>query len=265
MNYRQTKWVFGAYTTLIFAFLLGPPLYIVYQSFFPTPSPIILVPDEFTLDWYSRMMEDQTLQSAIRTSLVVSFSSSVLTAIVSILGARGYMKLPRKYKERAILVILLPVFIPAVVFGLALLVFLRTIGVPTGLGTLVLAGMLWSLPFAMLIMLTTMSNLRPELRQASYDLGASEFYTFRKIEWPLVYPGVTGAFLFPFLLTFNEYIRSHFVSGRDFTIPVYIYSHVGAGGIPPEMFALGSVAILITTVLMGGYIIYFRYSSPDLG
>jgi spermidine/putrescine transport system permease protein len=261
MNYKYAKWLFGVYTTVVFAFLLIPPLFIVYQSFFPTPSPAILIPEEFTLKWYYGVFEDDTLKQAITTSLIVSLSSAILTATISVLGARGYMKLPDKYKEPAMLVILLPVFVPAIVFGLALLVFLQTFNVPTGTATLVLAGMLWSVPFAMLIMLTTMSNLRANRRRASYDLGASEFYTFRKIEWPDVYPGAMGAFLFPFLLTFNEYIRSSFVSGRDFTIPVFIYSHVGAGGIPPELFSFGAIAILVTTILMSAYVIYFRMQS----
>lgn len=259
MKRKHLKWMFGTYTVLVFGFLLIPPFYIVYQSFFPTPSPVILIPDEFTLDWFNRMIQDRTLMKAVRTSLLVSFVSAVMAVGISLTGARGYMKLSGKTKERSILLVLLPVFVPGIVFGLGLLVFLRLTGISNGLGTLVLAGLLWSLPFAMLIMLTTMSNLRPELRRASYDLGASEFYTFRKVEWPIVYPGVIGAFLFPFLLTFNEYIRSNFLAGSEFTIPVYIYSHVGAGGIPPQLFALGSTAILITTVLMIVYVAYFRY------
>lgn len=264
MNAGLSRRTLGAYTMLVFAFLLIPPLYIVYQSFFPTPSPIIFIPERFTLVWYKRMLTDGNLMQAVRTSVLVSFSSAVLAATISVLGARGYMKLSRTRKKRAIVVVLLPVFVPGIVFGLALLVFLRFVGITTGIPTVVLAGLLWSLPFAMLIMLTTMSNLRPELRRASYDLGASEFYTFRKIEWPLVYPGVIGAFLFPFLLTFNEYIRSNFVAGGEFTIPVYIYSHVSAGGIPPEAFATGSVAIAVTSVLMIAYVLYFRYRTTRL-
>lgn len=251
------------YVALVYVFLFIPPLYAVYLAFYPTPSPIILVPEEFTLKWFRSALGDTAIRNALRNSAIVSVTAAALTTVLSVTAARAYTQLQDERVKHAVLfAVLLPVFVPGIVLGLALLVYFNTLGVEGGLPPLVITGVLWSLPFAVLILLTTYSSLNSAHRRASYDLGASALTTFRRIELPLVMPGVLGSLFFSFLFTFNEYIRSSFVSGTEVTLPIHIFSLIRSFGLPPEMYAMSALMIAVTTV---GIVTYFGYTVRAAG
>lgn len=253
-----TWFVLAGYTSVVYGFLLLPLVYAVYLSFFPNPSPIIFVPDNFTIKWYIEAFQDTLIREALRTSLLVSFISALSAVVLSLLGGRIYMKVSSQIQQSLLLLFLLPALIPGIVIGLGLVIFFNLLPLDTGLVSLLVATLLWSLPFAVLVMLTAMANLESSLRRASYDLGENRFETFRKVEYPIIFPGVLGAFLFAFLFSFNEYIRSSFVGGRSFTIPMFLYSSIRTGGIPKTLFATSTVLVLVTTLVLILYIIYDR-------
>jgi ABC-type spermidine/putrescine transport system permease subunit II len=216
------------------------------------------VPDRFTLQWFATALTDTAIIGAFRNSVIVSAVAAVVTTVLAILAGRAYTQLPEsRLKQAALFLILIPVFVPGIVLGLALLVYFNFLTIATGLPTLIITGILWSLPFAVLILLTTYTNVNAAHRRASYDLGASPLTTFRRIELPLIVPGVLGAAFFSFLFTFNEFIRSSFVNGSDVTIPVQIFSLVNAFGLPPEMYAMSSLMIVVTVV---GIVTYIGYT-----
>jgi ABC-type spermidine/putrescine transport system permease subunit II len=246
------------YVFVVYLFLFIPPVYTLYLSLYPTPSPIVLVPDRFTLQWFATALTDTAIIGAFRNSVIVSVVAAVVTTVLAILAGRAYTQLPEsRLKQAALFLILIPVFVPGIVLGLALLVYFNFLTIATGLPTLIITGILWSLPFAVLILLTTYTNINAAHRRASYDLGASPLTTFRRIELPLIVPGVLGSAFFSFLFTFNEYIRSSFVNGSDVTIPVQIFSLVNAFGLPPEMYAMSSLMIVVTVV---GIVTYIGYT-----
>jgi spermidine/putrescine transport system permease protein len=252
------KRLLSVYVLVVYLFLFIPPLYTLYLSLYPTPSPIVLVPDRFTLQWFATALTDTAIIGAFRNSVIVSVVAAVVTTVLAILAGRAYTQLPEsRLKQAALFLILIPVFVPGIVLGLALLAYFNFLTIATGLPTLIITGILWSLPFAVLILLTTYTNVNAAHRRASYDLGASPLTTFRRIELPLIVPGVLGSAFFSFLFTFNEYIRSSFVNGSDVTIPVQIFSLVNAFGLPPEMYAMSSLMIVVTVV---GIVTYIGYT-----
>lgn len=258
MKNISTSRLFKVYIGIVYLFLLIPPLYNVYLSFYATPSPIVLIPDSFTIKWFVQAFSDSLVREALGISLIVSTVSALVTSVIAIIGARGYTKLQSRSLKRWLLVLfLLPVFVPGIVLGLGILVYFNALGIETGQTSLILVGIVWALPFAMLIMLTTMANMDPTLRQASYDLGASSFYTFLRVELPILKPGILASFFFPFLFVFNEYIRASFVNGRKTTIPIYIFGFIRGGGLPPEIYAVGSFMVGITAAGLLAYTIYF--------
>jgi ABC-type spermidine/putrescine transport system permease subunit II len=246
------------YVALVYVFLFIPPLYAVYLAFYPTPSPIILVPEEFTLEWYVAAVGDSLIREAVRTSLIVSVLSALSAVVLSVLGGRIYMKISARKQQSLLALFLMPALLPGIVVGLGLVIFFDLLPVGTGLVSLLVATLLWSLPFAVLVMLTAMANLNSSLRRASYDLGERRFATFRRVEYPIVFPGILGAFLFSFLFSFNEYIRSSFVGGRQFTIPMFLYSSIRTGGIPETLFATSAVLVVLTTGMLVLYVVYDR-------
>jgi spermidine/putrescine transport system permease protein len=252
------KRLLSVYVLVVYLFLFIPPLYTLYLSLYSTPSPIVLVPDRFTLQWFATALTDTAIIGAFRNSVIVSVVAAVVTTVLAILAGRAYTQLPEsRLKQAALFLILIPVFVPGIVLGLALLAYFNFLTIATGLPTLIITGILWSLPFAVLILLTTYTNVNAAHRRASYDLGASPLTTFRRIELPLIVPGVLGSAFFSFLFTFNEYIRSSFVNGSDVTIPVQIFSLVNAFGLPPEMYAMSSLMIVVTVV---GIVTYIGYT-----
>lgn len=256
---RRIPALFKLYTAILFVMLLIPPLYVAYLSFFPVPSPIILVPEEITFEHYVSLFDDPQYSAALETTVVVSFVTAIVTTVLGLLAAKGYMKVGKRARSWLLPFFISPVLVPGIILGLALLAFFKLAFVPTGTLTIIISSVAWSLPFSVLIYLTVMSNFNPTLRRASYDLGASRFYTFRKVELPLIYSGVLGSFLFAFLLSFNEFIRGSFVAGRKFTISVLIWTTVSGGTTRPEFYAASSIMLGLTVVFLAVYVYVVNY------
>jgi ABC-type spermidine/putrescine transport system permease subunit II len=149
------------------------------------------------------------------------------------------------------MLMLLPLFIPAVSMGLAVAFFFRQLGIPPSLLTITLVHVLWALPFAFLIVLTVMSTFDPIYLEAAYVQGANRFRAFLDIELPLIWPGIFGAAVFSVILSFNETVRTALVQGRYNTVQTYIWSTYLQVGLSPTLYALMSLLIVLTLVLVG--------------
>jgi ABC-type spermidine/putrescine transport system permease subunit II len=165
-----------------------------------------------------------------------------------------------RYRGAFLLYVLLPVLLPGLVFGFALLIYSAQLGIDLGPKTVTAAHLAWAFPFGFLAMLIATSRLDTRLLEAAADLGASRWQVFRDIEFPLLRPGIVAAFLFGFLLSFNELVRSIFVSGPTTTLPLYIWaqnsSHLST---VPLVYALTTLITLASLVVIGiAYWLLFR-------
>jgi spermidine/putrescine transport system permease protein len=229
-----------AFIALVLAFLylpLLPPLFFSLDSGDPQAP-------QWTLRWYRELWKNPVLVGAVKTTLLIGVIVAVVTPVLGLLAAFAIRELglPRL----TLLLMLLPLFIPGVSMGLATAFLFRVMGIPPSFLAIVIAQVLWALPFATLVIVTVMSTFDPVYLEAAYMSGANRWRAFRDIELPLIRPGLAGAATFSLILSFNETIRTSVVQGPYNTVQTYIWSTYKQVGLSPTLFALMSLIIVLS-------------------
>ena len=166
----------------------------------------------FTLRWYHQFLTNPDLQDALKTSAVVAALSSLGAVILGLLAAIALVRHPFRGGPVSAL-LLSPLVIPFIVFGISLLLLFHAVGVELGVKTVVVGHIVITIPYAMLVMIPRLQQIDVSLEQAAYDLGASRLRTFRSITLPLMLPAVVSAYLIAFTTSFDEYAVASFVKG----------------------------------------------------
>ena len=202
-----------------------------------------------TLRWYVEMWRNPLLTGAVVTSIEAAVIVALATPLLALAAAISIRELNM---PRLILgLMLLPLLVPGVSMGIAAAFFFKQIGIVPSLGTIVIVQVVWALPFAVLVVLTAMSTFDPVLTEAAHVSGAGRWRAFRDIELPLIWPGISGAATFSFILSFNETIRTALVQGPLNTVQTYIWSTYKQIGLSPTLYALMTLLILLTVGLSG--------------
>ncbi|HZS85078.1 MAG TPA: ABC transporter permease subunit [Stellaceae bacterium] len=221
--------------------------------YLPIVPPLLFSLDDgqggLTLRWYATLGSNPLLVSAIGTTLLVALIAAAATPVLALLAAMAVREL--KAPRLILLLTLLPLFIPGVSMGLATALFFRELGLPPSLWSIAIVHILWALPFATLIILTVMAGFDPLYLEAAYMTGANRWRAFRDIELPLIRPGIIGAASFSMILSFNETVRTQLVQGPRNTVQTYIWSTYLQVGLSPALYALMSLLILATVLLLG--------------
>ncbi|WP_343032784.1 ABC transporter permease [Anaerotalea alkaliphila] len=232
------------YMVLIFALLYVPILVLIVFSF--NTSKLNAVWTGFTLDWYRKLMGNRDILRAMGNSLQVAFLSTALSTMVGTLAAVGMYRY--KFKGKAVLdnLLYIPMVIPEIVLGIALLMFFSRFRVPLGIRTLVIAHATFSIPFVFITVKSRMAGFDSAIEEAAMDLGASPLQTFLHVTLPVILPGVAAGALLSFTLSIDDVITSFFVTGPSTnTFPLQVYSMVKFG-VSPEINALSTVMLVIT-------------------
>jgi ABC-type spermidine/putrescine transport system permease subunit II len=213
-----------------------------------------------TLRWYLALWRDPVLVSAIATSLEVGI---VVAIAATILGLGAAMAIRSLRVPRLILALmLLPLFVPGVSMGLATALFFRLAGFEVSLVKIAIVQTAWALPFATLIVVTAMSTFDPVYLEAAYVSGAGRWRAFVDVELPLIRSGITGAATFSLILSFNETIRTAVVQGPLNTVQTYIWATYRQVGLSPALYALMSLLIVLTVVLVAAFVVGGARTSP---
>jgi spermidine/putrescine transport system permease protein len=217
---------------------IGLVLFVLYLPLLFSVSRTGPVPAAISADAYLQMWSSPLLLGAIRTTLVTGVIVAVVTPLLGLLAAMAI-------RERRLMfsLILLPLFVPGVSMGLAILLF-RQLGIPPSLLTIALVQIKWASPFAPLIILTVMASSDPVYLEAAYMSGAGRLRAFLDVELPAIRAGLLGAASFSLTLSFNETIRTSLVQGPFNTVQTYIWSTYKQVGLSPVLYALMSLLIL---------------------
>ena len=228
---------------------------ILVLLYLPLVPPIIfsLAPEQsaegsLTLRWYSEMWTNPLLVGAVVTSLEAALIVALATPLLALAASIAIREL--RAPRLILILILLPLFVPGISMGLATAVFFRLTGIAPSLLTIVIVQILWALPFATIVVLTTMSTFDPTYVEAAHMSGAGRWRAFRDIELPLIWPGISGAATFSLILSFNETVRTSLVQGPLNTVQTYIWSTYKQIGLSPTLHALMTLLILITILLV---------------
>jgi spermidine/putrescine transport system permease protein len=214
----------------------------------------------FTLRWYEQFLSNPSLVRALRTSLTVATLSSAITVALGVLASVVIVRRRFVGKSAVSALLLSPLVIPYVVFGISLLVLFRmidrvlapTFGVVIGVGihAIVIGHVVVSLPYAILTLVPRLERISVSLEEAARDLGAGTVETFRRVTLPLIRPAVVSAFLIAFTLSFDEYAIASFVAGNEATYPIYLFSQLRVAFLFPQLLAVSSIVLVASLLLV---------------
>ncbi len=243
---RRGLWVFFG---LLVVFLYAPILILVVFSF--NDRVLVSFPWEgFTLRWYREFLHNAALLSALKTSGYVALVTSVLTVALAIPASIVLVR--RRFFGKGLVsgLLLAPLVIPLVVFGLALLIMFNTLGIPLSPLTIAAGHIVVAIPFAILTLVPRLERIPPSLEEASRDLGASGPRTFRAITLPLLAPAILSAFLISLTISFDEVVVASFVSGDQPTFPIYLYSQLRFPQRLPPVIAVAVIVLVVSVVVV---------------
>ncbi len=242
---RALKAFFG----LLVVFLYAPIVILVIFSFNKGTLPTFPL-EGFTLRWYREFFSNREMLGALRTSAVVAALSSTVAVSLGVLCAILLVRRRFWGKSTVSGLLLSPLVIPYVVFGISLLMLFQTLGVPLSILTVVVGHTVLSLPYTVLVLIPRLERISVALEEAARDLGASGPRTFRSITLPLIVPAILSAFLIAFTLSFDEYAVASFVIGSEATFPIYLFSQLRFPSRLPQAIAVAVVVMMASIVVV---------------
>lgn len=251
--------------------LLGLNAWVVYLFFY---APIVLlivfsfndndnvgIWTEPSLRWYGEMFQDDRVMGALRNSLVVAFFSTIVSTVFGTMLAIALERY--RFRGRGALdgIAYLPIIIPDVTMAVMLLVFffqafgvlgdLFAMRLTTGLTTIALSHIAFSISFVAVVVRARLSQLDGSLEEAAADLYANRWQAFRRVTLPLIAPGVAGGALLALTLSLDDVVVTQFVSGAgSTTLPVYVFGLVRRG-VTPLINAVSTIMLVASMVLVG--------------
>ena len=190
------------YALLYLAFLYIPVLFLPLFSF--NDSLYISFPLRgFTTKWYASMINNEPMLAALLNSVKVGATTAVLATILGIFGAKAVTRYRLPGRKPVVFVIMLPLVIPGIILGVALLILMSRMGVTLSLYTVTLGHILISVPFAMATMIPRFEGFDKSMEEASADLGENAIWTFWRVTLPIMFPGVLASLLLCFTISFD--------------------------------------------------------------
>ncbi|TVQ36597.1 MAG: ABC transporter permease [Geminicoccaceae bacterium] len=260
------RWWLRFWLLATFVFLYAPIVILVVFSFNDSRRNIVW--QGFTTDYYVRALNNLSLLEAFGNSLTIALLSTVISTVLGGLLALGLYRFRFPGRSSVEAASALPIVVPEICMGVALLVFFAEIGWrpglpwPLSLANIVAGHVAFSFPFVAVVVRARLAGFDRAQEEASKDLGASEWQTFRYVTLPFMKPGLIAGALLAMTLSLDDFVITFFTSGPDtLTFPVKVYSMVRFGA-TPEVNAASTVLIAVTVLLT---ILAVRLQRPDKG
>ena len=261
---RNGRRVLRIFFVLLVTFLYAPIAILVIFSFNDSAIPTFPLTG-FTTQWYRDCATNPDLKGALVTSALVALMSSAVAVLLGVLAAIALVRRRFFAKSVASALLLAPLVIPYIVFGVSLLLFFHAAGIPRSLLTVVIGHVVISLPYTILVLVPRLTQIDVNLEEAAHDLGAGPLRTFGWIVLPLILPAVLSAFLIAFTTSFDEYAVASFVVGTRQTFPIYLYSALRFPSQLPQVIAVAVVVLLVSLIVVVGAEIGRRVAERRLG
>ncbi|TCL70049.1 ABC-type spermidine/putrescine transport system permease subunit II [Hydrogenispora ethanolica] len=244
MKRKLFRWTSLLYTMLIYLVLYVPIVVLVVYSF--NQSKLNVIWTGFTLDWYGSLLRNEDVLSAFKNSLILAVISTVVSAMIGTLAAVGMYRYRFKGKSVLDALLYIPVVIPEIVMGIALLALFAQFQVALGMFTLICAHVAFSIPFVVLVVKARLDGFNRSIEEAAMDLGANPWQTFLRVTLPVIMPGIISGAMLAFTLSLDDVVISFFVAGpQSTTLPLKVFSMVKFG-VSPEINALSTIMLVIT-------------------
>ena len=234
--------------TLTMLFFYLPILYIIIFSFNDSRS--LTKFGGFSLRWYEKMFADSTMMEAVLYTVIIAVIATVVATVVGTITAIGLSKSRKVVQKMVERINDLPVMNPDIVTAISLLMFFSVLTVKKGFGTLLIAHIMFCIPYVMLSVTPKLRLLDPNLIDAAMDLGATPFQALTKVIVPQIKPGIVSGALIAFTMSFDDFVISYFTTGNgvnNISILVYTMSK----RVNPSINALSTIVILLITLVLG--------------
>lgn len=235
------------YLGLILLFFYLPIIYMVIFSFNESKS--LSKFTGFSLKWYEKMLENNTMIESIYYTVLVAIIATIVSTVVGTLASIGLSKSKKVLREVVLQINNLPILNPEIVTAIGLMLLFTSMKVEKGLLTLLLAHIAFCIPYVMLSVMPRLRRLDPNLAEAAMDLGATPSYALRKVIVPQLMPGIVAGALTAFTMSFDDFVISYFVTGQginNISIMVYTMSK----RINPTINALSTLIVVAITIVL---------------
>lgn len=233
---------------IVYIFLYVPIIVLMVLSFNKTGLPTVW--GGFSTEWYGKLVENKAILSAARNTLIVGVVSTIIATTLGTLLAMGVERAKTNSALDALL--FAPMIIPDIVLAIALLSLFTLLEFTLGLHSIILSHVVFNIAFVCAVVRTRLKNFDHSIVEASSDLGASDFTTFRRVTLPVIFPGVLAGALLSFTLSVDEFIIAFFTSGpgqSSTTLPMQIYSMIRFG-VTPEINAMATIIMFVSFTLV---------------
>ena len=244
---RALIWAWGL-AVVIFLYL--PSLCLLLASL--TDSRYFTFPiTKWGLAWWGKTFSSLEIHALFQTSISIALCVTVISVVIALFGALAFARYEWKGRSIYQKIVLLPIFFPQSVLGLALLLWFNALGLDLSWKSAVFAHLVWIVPVVTLVISIQVYSFDPALEEAAFDLGATRWQVFKEVTLPVLFPGIFSGALFAFLLSWGNFPLSLYTTGADTTIPEYLYAKMVAG-YTPGVAVLGTVNTIGAAILLIG-------------
>jgi spermidine/putrescine transport system permease protein len=259
---RPSRWikdhlvVFFGILALVYMFI--PIIVVIVFSFNKPAGSFNYTWTEFSFDAWLHPCAIEGMCGSVLLSLKIAVLATLAATIIGTVAAFGLVRHEFKGKALANILVFVPMATPEVVAGSSLLVLFVSLGFPLGQTTIWIAHTVFCVSFVVVTVKARLVGLDPRLEQAAQDLYANRLQTFLRITLPLIMPGVVGAAMLSFSLSFDDFIITNFNSGSEVTFPMFVWG-AAKKALPPQINVVGSAMLVIALLLtIGGRLISER-------
>ena len=266
MKQRWRTSLIWVWTLAVVIFLYMPAVCLLLASL--TSSRYFLFPiRRWGLDWWRKTFASLEVHALFETSISIALCVTAVAVVIGLFGALAFARYDWKGRSIYQKIVLLPIFFPQSVLGLALLLWFNALGLELSWKTAVFAHLVWVIPVVTLVISIQVYSFDPALEEAAFDLGASRTQVFREVTLPVLFPGIFSGSLFAFLLSWGNFPLSLYTTGADTTIPEYLYAKMVAGYTPgvPVLGTVNTVGAAILLLGAYGLIVWRRRAKLGAG
>jgi spermidine/putrescine transport system permease protein len=245
---QAKPWLLIAWAIAVYGFLYLPIVVLVVISF--NDSPILSLPFKgFTVDWYTLALRDSAIKLALVNSLRVATTATIIATALGLFAAFAVYRYQFFGKNAFRVALNLPILLPGIVTGVAMLAYLSDLGWELSLTTVIIGHAVFGIPVAFGPILTRLGQFPRSLEEAAYDLGAKPAEVFRDVIFPYIRSAVISGALLAFTLSFDEVVVTIFLTGRDNTLPMEIWGRLRTN-ITPEIAAIATLVSAASGLLV---------------
>lgn len=253
---KAPKYLSRVYLVLIFGILYIPIITLIFFSFNASNSTAVFT--GFSLRWYRELFRSPDTFIALRNTLILALSSSILATVIGTAAAAGIHRMKNKFMKSAVMSVTnIPMMNPDIVTGMSMMLFfVAVVGIlglnydDMGFIHMLIAHTTFCLPYVILSVLPRIEGLGKFLTEAALDLGCTPVQSFFRVELPNIMPGVLSGFVMAFTLSLDDFVISYFVGSSSFqTLPLLIYS-MTKKKVTPDMYALSTLIVVTVFALL---------------